>query len=336
MKVVILSAPRAYTKSIQKFVASALPNSQAKAFDHLGRTAGHLGEALHFTEASSLGWCGVDKVWKNARPPVGKTLEFYQPELSSANLIYTKTAKRTKLSCAEARAFVEQLLTLDDWVLKVFPNKFYEYWSWTEDEITRFIEFIAERVDLVIPVIRLDLKAQADSVSSAALFGWSLADRLPEATRSQASVNEMTATGNRELRVRRLCSKLGLLPTWSESWSTNGEQILKRYGLKANIPFPQEIEYSNLPTPTNKFYKCGCDSSPQILRYRVNQAYPEYKEFVKELARLKVEAIGYVGTEADKDIWISLEDFNNFVASTEAIRTSMRKYEKAYHESIGV
>jgi hypothetical protein len=318
MKVLLLSTPRSYSKSIQSFIAGALPagEEQSQLFSPNGDSYGHLNDILGFNEARVIGWEESSGVWRPSRLPYTKTIRHFAPQIRDTHVGFEPVDRMGTVKQSQILELVERLLALDSWILRLNPHIFYEQFLWPQGKCTEVLKRLVKGADTVLSVMRIDIVAQHNSTSSAAMYGWTEKDRLPDAYKIIATKTEANTYMVRERYLRAVCAAFDITPTWSESWARNPHKLLEHTtGLKTSLNFPVEEGYSKLGiAPKNStFMKCACDSTPLSLRQELSKI-PEYARVLAAKNMSMIRAAGYMG-EAQGDagsIWASEDAFNKW------------------------
>lgn len=263
MKVLILSVPRSYTKNIQDVIAATLGQPQIKRYDHNMTAQDHLGELLNFNECT---WSGVTasneiaSVWRaneDGSPllidgvevqPNEQELKYYRPYVRPDGSFGAERCERNSVDAQYVMGILDHIdRTPMHCVAKLFPYKWRDM-GFTTEEIYALFDRVLEVFDTVIPVMRLDGEARIRSAIASVHNGWDAREGLKKIVRDpqdRISHRSYRTWAARENYFRRLCKLMGLRPEWSEDFlGGNHVNILAKYGINCELPFPEKTEYS--------------------------------------------------------------------------------------------
>ena len=255
MKVLILSLPRSYTKSIAQFLSDALGEPQLMIeTSHKQRL--NLGEILHFNECTYLG-TDANGILQSAETK----LDHWRPHFDGEVFRYVPCQKFKPVPYEYYNSVVRVMESTNKHVVaKLFPFKMYQTLGFTMQQQYLEFERLLRLFDVVLPVVR---RSQADRISSsvtAAKFGWTQKDtqrimaagvkiNRQQPTRSQLAFYTRIQDEFYELTQRyklRVCHSEDLAGVDANGRS-NAQRVLASYGISVgNTCLPENIEYSGI------------------------------------------------------------------------------------------
>lgn len=250
MKVLIMSMPRCYTKSIQTLVSRCLRQTQLRAKRLDGKGFTHLQELLHFNEIYIMGRNAEQKMV--VRTSEDQQLQHFRPVMLNADSYGYEEWPATRPIPLDYWHYLLHSIRVSnrDCVLKFFPFKFRtSTFGWSPEQVRARTLDLLSVFDVVIPVVRRDVEARLTSMASAMVYGWERPYIAADAKLISPTKQQSIEWIEYEMELLAWCSELGLPVVASEDFLYGQHrQVLAGYGIEcpSHLQFPNDIEYTTL------------------------------------------------------------------------------------------